>query len=173
MLRAYRSDDLRAAEAPLLAAGVPLMEQASWALAQEVIRRRRSGGAALRGTRVLALVGSGNNGGDALFAAALLARRGMLVHALVCGVPHARGAVAAERAGVTLQRGLRFRNATDGLIALKAGYPSVMLGSTNQYKLPSNYHWPTDVADNVDFACVGDAVLTCAETVRMLAPPAS
>ena len=100
MLRAYRSDDLRAAEAPLLAAGVPLMEQASWALAQEVIRRRRSGGAALHGTRVLALVGSGNNGGDALFAAALLARRGMLVHALVCGVPHARGAVAAERAGV-------------------------------------------------------------------------
>ena len=77
---------------------------------------------------------------------------------------------AADRAGVTLQRGLRFRNATDGLIALRAGYPSVMLGSTNQYKLPSNYHWPTDVADNVDFTCVGDAVLTCEETVRLLAP---
>ena len=81
-------------------------------------------------------------------------------------------AQAADRVGVPLQRGLRFRNATDGLIALKAGYPSVMLGSTNRYKLPSNYHWPTDVADNVDFGCVGDAVRTCEETVRLLAPDA-
>ena len=29
----------------------------------------------------------------------------------------------AREAGVHLRRGLRFRNATDGLIALKAGYP--------------------------------------------------
>lgn len=81
-------------------------------------------------------------------------------------------AAAAER-GITLQRGLRLRNATDGLIALKAGYPSVMLGSTNRYKLPSNYHWPTDVADNVDFACVARAVVTCEATVRALAAPGS
>jgi len=78
---------------------------------------------------------------------------------------------AARSAGVELQRGLRLRNATDGLIALKAGYPSVMIGSTNQYKLPSNYHWPSDVADNVDFGCVAEAVVTCEATVRALAAP--
>ncbi|MGZ8632316.1 MAG: M28 family peptidase, partial [Solirubrobacteraceae bacterium] len=56
-----------------------------------------------------------------------------------------REAVAqcARRAGVHLRRGLRFRNATDALIARRAGYPTVMLGSVNRYKLPDNYHWPT------------------------------
>ena len=77
---------------------------------------------------------------------------------------------AAAARGVTLGRGLRFRNATDGLIALRDGYPTVMLGSVNRYKLPSNYHWPTDIADNVDFACVADAVVTVDATVRALAP---
>ncbi|MFT0846520.1 NAD(P)H-hydrate epimerase [Actinomycetaceae bacterium L2_0104] len=102
MLRAYRSDDVRAAESPLLEAGVPLMERAAYALAQEVIGRRRRQGAGMAGTRVLALVGSGNNGGDALFAAARLAKRGMSARALICGVPHAAGVVAAERAGVEI-----------------------------------------------------------------------
>ena len=60
----------------------------------------------------------------------------------------------AEEAGVRLRRGLRFRNATDGLIALRAGFDTAMLGSCNRYKLPDNYHWPTDVPDNVDFATV-------------------
>ena len=54
---------------------------------------------------------------------------------------------ARPRPGCTLRRGLRFRNATDGLIALRAGYPTVMLGSVNRYKLPDNYHWPTDSPD--------------------------
>jgi hypothetical protein len=39
--------------------------------------------------------------------------------------------------GVEIVRGLRFRNATDALIALKAGYPTVMLGSVDEYKLPT------------------------------------
>ncbi len=41
-------------------------------------------------------------------------------------------AQCARRAGVHLRRGLRFRNATDALIARRAGYPTVMLGSVNQ-----------------------------------------
>lgn len=75
----------------------------------------------------------------------------------------------ARRAGVHLRRGLRFRNATDALIARRAGYPTVMLGSINRYKLPSNYHWPTDVPDNVDFSTVADAVALCREVVQSLA----
>jgi hypothetical protein len=75
----------------------------------------------------------------------------------------------ARRAGVHLRRGLRFRNATDALIALRAGYPTVMLGSVNRYKLPDNYHWPTDTPDNVDFSTTSDAVALCHEVVRNLA----
>jgi hypothetical protein len=75
----------------------------------------------------------------------------------------------ARRAGLQLRRGLRFRNATDALIARRAGYPTVMLGSINRYKLPSNYHWPTDVPDNVDFSTTADAVALCHEVVQNLA----
>jgi hypothetical protein len=77
-------------------------------------------------------------------------------------------AQCARRAGVGLRRGLRFRNATDALIALRAGYPTVMLGSINRYKLPDNYHWPTDVPDNVDFSTTADAVALCHEVVQSL-----
>jgi hypothetical protein len=82
-----------------------------------------------------------------------------------------REAVAqcARRAGVHVRRGLRFRNATDALIARRAGYPTVMLGSVNRYKLPDNYHWPTDVPENVDFSTTADAVALCHEVVRTLA----
>ena len=78
-------------------------------------------------------------------------------------------AECARRAGLHLRRGLRFRNATDALIALRAGYPPVMLGSVNRYKLPDNYHWRTDVPDNVDFATTSDAVALCDEVIRKLA----
>ncbi|HEV2753983.1 MAG TPA: M28 family peptidase [Solirubrobacteraceae bacterium] len=75
----------------------------------------------------------------------------------------------ADEANLELWSGLRFRNATDGLIALRAGYPTVMLGSCDRYKLPSNYHWPTDTADNVDFSTVRDAVVLCTAVARRLA----
>jgi hypothetical protein len=76
--------------------------------------------------------------------------------------------VAADR-GIKLHRGMRFRNATDGLIALKAGYPSVMIGSMNKYHVPDNYHWPTDIPDNVDYETVADCVRLCDGVVRRLA----
>ena len=53
-----------------------------------------------------------------------------------------RIAAVAARAGVHLRRGLRLGLATDGLIALKAGYPSAAIGSVTKYKLPLNYHSP-------------------------------
>lgn len=75
----------------------------------------------------------------------------------------------AARAGVHLRRGLRLRNATDGLIALRAGYPTVMLGSVNRFKVPANYHWPTDVPDNVDYGTVADAVTVTQAVLHRLA----
>ena len=74
----------------------------------------------------------------------------------------------AQAAGVPLRRGLRFRNATDGLIALKAGYPAAMIGSITRYKAPANYHWPTDTADNVCYETVVHAALLCDAVVRAL-----
>lgn len=75
--------------------------------------------------------------------------------------------VAAQQ-GVTLVRGLRFRNATDGLIALKSGYPTVMLGSVNEFKAPANYHWPSDTAENVVIDTVLDCARVCDGTIRRL-----
>lgn len=75
----------------------------------------------------------------------------------------------AQEAGVRLRRGLRFRNATDGLIALKAGYPTATIGSVTPLKVPANYHWPTDTAENVDHASVDDAVTLCTAIARRLA----
>jgi Peptidase family M28 len=75
----------------------------------------------------------------------------------------------ARESAVELRRGLRFRNATDGLIALRAGYPSATIGSVTELKVPANYHWPTDTAENVDDDSVSDAVTLCAAIARRLA----
>ena len=79
------------------------------------------------------------------------------------------GGCAAE-AGVDILRGLRFRNATDGLIALRAGYPCATLVSVDEFKVPTDYHWPTDTPDRVDYARVADAARLCLTLVRRLAP---
>lgn len=76
---------------------------------------------------------------------------------------------AARNVGVELVRGLRFRNATDGLIPLKAGYPTVMIGSINRYKAPANYHWPTDTPENVELDTVTGCMRVCDEAIRLLA----
>jgi hydroxyethylthiazole kinase-like uncharacterized protein yjeF len=66
------------------------------------IRRARAAGARgeVRGARALLLVGPGNNGGDTLFAGAHLARRGMVVTAvLVSTRAHDEGLAAFRAAG--------------------------------------------------------------------------
>ncbi|HMJ01492.1 MAG TPA: M28 family peptidase [Conexibacter sp.] len=75
----------------------------------------------------------------------------------------------AADSGVELGRGLRLRNATDGLIALRAGYPTAAIGSVTELKVPSNYHWPTDTAANVNHESVSDAVTLCTAIARRLA----
>ncbi|HEV2076069.1 MAG TPA: M28 family peptidase [Thermoleophilaceae bacterium] len=74
----------------------------------------------------------------------------------------------AERLEIPLLRGLRFRNATDGVVALRAGYPSAMLGSVDRFRLPTDYHWPTDTPDNVDYGSVADAARLCLAVARQL-----
>lgn len=100
MLLSWTSAQVRAAEEPLLAAGVPLMERASFALAAVVARELRELRGRVVGARVAVLVGAGNNGGDALFAGALLARRGVRVDAVLAAERvHEAGLEALLRAG--------------------------------------------------------------------------
>lgn len=81
MRQAHPVAQVRAAEEPLLAAGVPLMARAATGLAVAVARRLPF----VYGARVALLVGSGNNGADALWAGAWLARRGAAVVAVPSG----------------------------------------------------------------------------------------
>jgi hypothetical protein len=75
---------------------------------------------------------------------------------------------AARDAGVALRRGLRFTFATDALAPLRQGYAVCTLGSVNGAMLPSNYHWPTDTAANVDLATVAAAVDVAEAAIRRL-----
>lgn len=96
-----------AAEQPLLAAGEPLMQRAADGLAA-VVRAELaspSSDAESRGLapRVLALVGAGNNGGDALWACARLAADGVPVAVLATAASiHEAGRDAAVAAGARL-----------------------------------------------------------------------
>ena len=98
-MEAYTAAEIRAAEEPLLAAGVPLMQRAAAALAREI----RLLLPADQAGRVLVLVGPGNNGGDALFAAAELAAAGTDVTVVpTSDRMHDAGRAAAEDAGVRM-----------------------------------------------------------------------
>lgn len=99
----YSVDAIRAAEAPLLAS-LPdgaLMKRAAFGLATEIARelRARTGGVA--GRRVCAIVGSGDNGGDALWAATFLLRRGAAADAVLLNPDraHRKGLAAFRRSG--------------------------------------------------------------------------
>ncbi|MFC3984306.1 NAD(P)H-hydrate dehydratase [Streptosporangium jomthongense] len=110
MLSAHTSDQVRTAEAALMAK-LPhgtLMDRAATGLA--VTCAALLGG--VYGSRVVLLVGSGDNGGDALFAGARLAARGARVEAVLAGIRvHEAGLAALRRAG---GRVLDIRAAQDG-----------------------------------------------------------
>ncbi|GAA1367931.1 NAD(P)H-hydrate dehydratase [Brevibacterium luteolum] len=97
----YTAAAVREAEAPLLAAGrgEALMRAAAAGLAS-VCRRLLSERGQIPGSRVVMLVGAGNNGGDALYAGANLADRGAHVTAVdVFGKQHPAGSAAFISAG--------------------------------------------------------------------------
>jgi NAD(P)H-hydrate epimerase len=99
VIQSYTAAEIRAAEAPLLAAGVPLMARAAAALAREI---RLVLPADVPGA-VLLLVGPGNNGGDALFAGAELAELGNAVTVFATSDRmHDGGRAAALAAGVRM-----------------------------------------------------------------------
>ena len=98
----YTAAQVRAAEAPLLAAGEPLMRRAASALAAEMERLLRVRADAASQPLVVVLAGSGDNGGDALYAGARLATGGADVRIVATGPRlHEDAAAAAHAAGAT------------------------------------------------------------------------
>ncbi|MGB6616358.1 MAG: NAD(P)H-hydrate epimerase, partial [Trebonia sp.] len=90
MRDAYQVAKVRAAEAALMAL-VPdgaLMQRAAAGLASvcaELLSSGPGGPGGVYGARVTVLAGTGDNGGDALYAGALLAARGAAVTAIQAG----------------------------------------------------------------------------------------
>ncbi len=74
----------------------------------------------------------------------------------------------AEELGIWMFPNLRLRNATDSVIPLAAGYECASLCSCTDLKQPANYHWPTDVPENVDYGTLADAVRLTEAVVRRL-----
>ncbi|MFD5178538.1 NAD(P)H-hydrate dehydratase [Nocardia sp. NPDC058379] len=99
----FTADQVRAAEAELFTrvpAGMP-MRRAAYGLANVVADELRSGTGAVAGRAVGLLVGSGDNGGDALWAGSMLARRGVAVRAVLLSPEraHPDGLAALRKAG--------------------------------------------------------------------------
>lgn len=97
----YTADMIRAAEAPLLAT-MPegaLMRRAAYGLAVAIAAelRRRTGG--VSGRSVCAVVGSGDNGGDALWATTFLRRRGVAISAILLNPKQTHAAALAAFRG--------------------------------------------------------------------------
>lgn len=99
----YTADEVRAAEAPLLSSlrEDVLMRRAAHGLARVVAGELRARTGAVAGRAVTLLVGSGDNGGDALWAGALLRGRGTAVTAVLLDPTraHASGLAAFTKAG--------------------------------------------------------------------------
>ncbi len=101
----YDVATVRAAEESVMAT-LPegaLMDRAATGLADACATLMRDLGLRLVGARVVLLMGSGNNGGDALYAGAQLARRGARAEAILLGErAHADGLAAFVGAGGTV-----------------------------------------------------------------------
>ena len=102
MIPVYAGSHVRDAELQLLAdaTDLGLMRRAADALAHQAVLMLKEHAGRLYGSRVVALVGPGNNGGDGLFALAALAKRGVAVTAvLLASQAHPEGLAALARAG--------------------------------------------------------------------------
>jgi peptidase M28-like protein len=74
----------------------------------------------------------------------------------------------AAELGIWLYPNLRLHNGTDGLEPLAAGYETVALCSCTDLKQAANYHWPNDLAENIDFETLADGIRLSETAVRRL-----
>lgn len=74
----------------------------------------------------------------------------------------------AEDLGIWLFPNLRLHNGTDGLESLAAGYETAALCGCTELKQPANYHWWHDLAENIDFDTLEDAIKLSEAAIRRL-----
>jgi hydroxyethylthiazole kinase-like uncharacterized protein yjeF len=125
----YSAEVIREAEAPLLAS-LPdgaLMARAAYGLATAIIAEliARTGG--VTGRRVCAVVGSGDNGGDALWAATFLRRRGAAADAILLKPErtHQKGLAAFQKTGGRIVNGVAESTdlVIDGVVGISGSGP--------------------------------------------------
>ncbi|MCH9702110.1 MAG: NAD(P)H-hydrate dehydratase [Actinomycetia bacterium] len=121
----YTADEIRAAEAPLLAS-LPdggLMRRAAFGLATVIARELGT----VSGSVLCAVVGSGDNGGDALWAATFLCRRGARAAAILLNPEraHRKALLAFLRAGGQIGQSLPTATdlVIDGVVGISGSGP--------------------------------------------------
>jgi Zn-dependent M28 family amino/carboxypeptidase len=80
-------------------------------------------------------------------------------------------ATLADRADIPLRRGMRSRFSTDAVIPSRMGIPTVCFASLDRNKALSNYHLPSDTAENVRYPTVALMTDLAERIVRRLAAP--
>jgi ADP-dependent NAD(P)H-hydrate dehydratase / NAD(P)H-hydrate epimerase len=125
----YTAQQIRDAEAPLLAT-MPdgaLMRRAAWPLSVAIAAELKARTGAVAGRRICAVVGSGDNGGDALWAATFLRRRGVAADAILLNPErtHAKGLAAFQRAGGRIVESISAATdlVIDGVVGIGASGP--------------------------------------------------
>jgi len=99
----------------------------------------------------------------------VLARREGLLHTSSYSQPlMERITHYARDLEIELQQPVILRSATDGYVALKAGISAALIGSVDESGAPANYHWPTDIPKNLNYASIRHVVRICIELVRDL-----
>ena len=194
----YTSEQVRAAERPLLDDGVPLMKRAAAALA-DLVREELEGirselvttesrtlESVTRGApdtsrpRVLVLAGSGDNGGDALYAAAQLADIADVDVLLVADRFHEEAFAAAIGAGVRRvelpelhDAGAGYALVIDGILGIGASRDSSLRGTAREIvtallaegRMPRTYAVDIPSGLHPDTGTADDAVLPASVTV--------
>lgn len=107
MIEAFEKQTVREAEAQVVAAHPQgsLMKKAAGEVSDTTVEFLLARGAKVEETRILGLVGGGDNGGDCLYALSYLANLGYSCLALLLtDKPHEKALATAEKAEVTIER---------------------------------------------------------------------
>ena len=75
----------------------------------------------------------------------------------------------ADEHGVSLDRGMRSRFSTDGVVTSRANIPTVCLVSLEPWKAPANYHLMSDTPENLTYETVSATTELCERVARRLA----
>ncbi|GAA4116487.1 bifunctional ADP-dependent NAD(P)H-hydrate dehydratase/NAD(P)H-hydrate epimerase [Enteractinococcus coprophilus] len=149
MRRCYTGTQIRAAEQSHLDVGdgPVLMRRAAWGLAHHTLELLNTRGQTY-GSRVIGLIGKGNNGGDTLWALSFLAKRGAAIAAIPtnsapCDL-HPEGLAAFHRAGGRFVE----RVPTDTAAVIDGVFGTGFRGSFDlpQYLMAHNLHLPDSAA---------------------------